>query len=408
MDTNSNYKNEMALKVLIAAGILAIFVSLYIQYLKPYITELSFHKNDQTRIQDLSSINVALNKLREINPDFYAGEPNKVYISLPSHKLNCEDLKLPSLPEGWEYRCQLESNYQKIDGQGWIPADFTKLSDNSFPNLLPIDSVNSANDLFYYTYTTKEGWVLTSLLKSNKFIKQSAINDGGTDPIRFEIGSNLQLWAQASGLVSYWKFDDDKKDDEEAIIADSSGNNNTGILMNELIQIDGKIGKAFNFDGINDYIDAGNAASLDLTNDITISFWFNPAMPSMLFAENAGLIEKWAGNTGYMVTTKKAGGLYFYDGPDALESTRRSFNAGTWYSIVAVIDKSGTGKKTLYINGVKDNSKVVSLPTANIEHLKIGRYTGSSTYFNGAIDEIRIYSRALNKKEIQVIYNTLK
>lgn len=405
MDANSNYKNEKVLKVLIAVGIIAIIVSVYIQYLKPYIIELSFRKNDQTRIQDLSSINAALDKLREISPDFFLGEPNKVYISLLSSKLNCEDLDLPSLPENWEYRCQSESNYQKIDGQGWIPVDFTKLSDNSFSNLLPIDSVNSANDLFYYAYIAKEGgWALNSLLRSNKFIKQLAINDEGNDPIRFEIGSNLKLWAQASGLAGYWKFDDGG----ETTTADSSGNNDAGILMNEPVQIDGKSGKALSFDGMNDYVDAGNAANLDLTNDITISFWFNPAMPSMLFAENAGLIEKWAGNTGYMVTTKKAGGLYFYDGPDALESTRRSFNAGTWYNIIAVIDRSETGKKTLYIDGAKDNSKAVSVPTTNTKHLEIGRYAGSPTYFNGAIDEIRVYNRALNMKEIQVIYNAMK
>lgn len=391
----TNKNNEKILKILIGIGIIAIFVSIYAQYLKPFMAELSVQKKDQTKIRNLSSINSALNKLQEINPNFFLGEPNKVYISLPSSQLNCEDLDLPLLPSGWEYRCQSESKFREINGNGWIPVDFTQLSDNSFLKFLPVDPANSASDLSYYTYITGEGWVLTSLLGSNKFIKKSALNDGGIDPARFEIGSDLQLWAMASGLAGYWKFDEG----EGATTADSSGNNNTGILTNGPNWVKDKIGKALNFDGANDYVDAGNPASLQLTGNFSISFWFQPVD---IAADNRSIIDK--GFNKFITLGHYDSRLYF--GYPSVESSIFgviTLSAG-WNHYVVTWDRTNI---KLYLNGKLDKSQAVTMPTDQTANWTIGRNSYGG-YYKGTIDEVHIYNRMLSAKEIQMIYNAIK
>jgi len=393
----TNKNNEKILKILIVIGIIAILVSVCMQYLKPLVAELLVQKKDQIRIRDISLINSAINKLQKINPYFFLGEPNKVYISIPSSQLNCESLELPSLPDAWEYRCKPETKYKKIDGNGWIPVDFTKLSDNSSFKLLPIDPVNSANGLSYYTYITGEGWALTSLLGSNKFIKQSAFNDEGTNPARFEIGSNLQLWAKASGLAAYWKFDEG----EGITATDSSGNNNTGILTNGPNWVDGKLGKALDFDGVDDYISINDSLSLSLTTAVSISMWiYIDTLADKVLATkglqdyemriSSNKLEMWVNADGN--NRNIAGGI--------------TLQMGQWYHLTDTYD--GATIKS-YVNGILDRqiTYVASINDTGT-NLWIGSYGGGGNFFDGKVDEVRIYNGALSAKEIRTIYNATK
>src|SRR3990167_9085959 len=61
------------------------------------------------------------------------------------------------------------------------------------------------------------------------------------------------------GLVGYWSMNEGTG----TVAGDASGNNNRGILTNGPTWVDGKRGKALNFDGVGDYVNAGSAASLD-------------------------------------------------------------------------------------------------------------------------------------------------
>jgi hypothetical protein len=91
-------------------------------------------------------------------------------------------------------------------------------------------------------------------------------------------------------------------------------------------------------------------------------------------------------------------------GGNVLESTG-SPQPGHWYFIVATI--SGTSKK-LYINGVLDNSGTGSAIGANGVELTIGakKNSGGAYFepFNGSMDEVRIYNRALTPSEVWQLY----
>lgn len=72
----------------------------------------------------------------------------------------------------------------------------------------------------------------------------------------------------STSLVGLWHFDGDA--------LDSSGNDNDGDVYGATAGVPGKFGNALSFDGVNDYVDCGNDASLDITTAITIEAWVYP------------------------------------------------------------------------------------------------------------------------------------
>ena len=75
-----------------------------------------------------------------------------------------------------------------------------------------------------------------------------------------------------SGLVGYWTFDG--KDMLNGVALDKSGNFATGTLVSiatSTFYAPGKIGQGLNFDGVDDYVNIGAPASLNLTSDYTLT-----------------------------------------------------------------------------------------------------------------------------------------
>src|SRR3989338_235532 len=70
------------------------------------------------------------------------------------------------------------------------------------------------------------------------------------------------------GLVGYWSMDEGSG----SYAGDSSGNKNTGTLTNGPTWVDGKRGKALNFDGVNDYVNLGSGDIM--SSNATLSLWF--------------------------------------------------------------------------------------------------------------------------------------
>jgi len=173
----------------------------------------------------------------------------------------------------------------------------------------------------------------------------------------------------------------------------------SSIWKNDLSLVSDKSapGNALNFDGVNDYVSIPDANSLDLTSSYTIEAWIKPTS----FSASAGIVSKYHSDNsnGYLLRlagTAPYTGINF----DGLETATGILEAGKWYHIAAV--KSGS-TRTLYINGV-----AVSMPNgsaittaANTDVLAIGvDYLASPRYFNGSIDEVRIWNTARTASEI--------
>ena len=215
------------------------------------------------------------------------------------------------------------------------------------------------------------------------------------------------------GLVGYWLFNEGSG----SRAADISGHGNHGTLknMSPNAQDSGwggsKFGGGLQFDGVDDYVDCGNNASLDITDAITVEAWVN------INVDESGRIASKHGGGSYGWTLIR--GVSNDNIEWRISTTGSDWNGGftslnifkinTWYHIVATYDGS---YMRMYVNGVEDTGGdfPVSL-TGSINvapaSTQIGRdeVSGTSGCFPGTIDEVRIYNHALTAAEVKQLYH---
>src|SRR3989344_262596 len=113
-----------------------------------------------------------------------------------------------------------------------------------------------------------------------------------------------------NGLVGYWSFDG--KDMAGVTAYDRSGNANNGTLTNGPVRTIGKIGQALNFDGTNDYINAGAGASLSITGPVSICAWVRAdALPGIEHAI-VGTLNESTGDQHYTLSVQTDGSVFFF------------------------------------------------------------------------------------------------
>jgi hypothetical protein len=342
-----------------------------------------------------------------VNPSL--GSANRVYISLPDTSASCASWTgLPPLPSGWSYVCSTQANFRRVNGTGWIPVDFTASTVGAPFSSLPIDPTNNVS--YYYTYITGGSWNLTALMESNhQPVLKQAINDGGAMPGVFELGTNTKLgpFTRDKGLVGFWRFEEGTG----TTANDSSGNQNTGTLSG-VGWTTGKVGTAANFSSDTSNMTVAITPILN-TDTHTISFWMRPIAQggghTQVLAYRPPGTERSPG-IWICPSSQPLGFHWKYDpgntgtgcaGPSG-ENT--SFSTSTWYHIAGV--KSGSSL-IIYVNGVVSVSKTVANPkVAGNASLVIGQTSFNSALL--AIDEVRIYNRALSADEISAIYGATK
>lgn len=91
------------------------------------------------------------------------------------------------------------NKYRKINGDGWLPIDFSNIVSLPFSSL-PVDPLNNYQKGFYYVYAFQRHplqFELSARLESSEFsfggISDKTSTDNGNDPYRLEIGSNLNI-----------------------------------------------------------------------------------------------------------------------------------------------------------------------------------------------------------------------
>lgn len=207
------------LELLVVIGILAVISVTVLIVINP--ADLLARARDSNRISDLSTVNSAINTLVAFYSDASLGSVNTVYVSLPSNQSNCSDLNLPSLPGAWSYHCVSLANLRKVDGNGWIPIDFTQMDSGSPISHLPVDPKNTyvqdlsqANDFFLtYAVNSSKQWELNAKTESSKFgftnrdgfpivnaaTNPTPVSDGGDNGL-YEIGSDFTIIPDSGGL----------------------------------------------------------------------------------------------------------------------------------------------------------------------------------------------------------------
>ncbi len=189
------------------------------------------------------------------------------------------------------------------------------------------------------------------------------------------------------GLVGHWKFDEGSGTQA----ADASGNGNNGTVTGASWTA-GQIGGALSFDGADDYV----TASAITATQLTISSWIkiNSTATWQCIVETGDV-----SNVGWHVYVNSGNRLYSSLGGDAVYSPAGTISGNAWYHVAVTWD-GATVKH--YTNGVQTASAALSsLKNVGSKTIIGTRLAGGPILtFNGLIDEVRIYNRALTTAEI--------
>ncbi len=215
--------------------------------------------------------------------------------------------------------------------------------------------------------------------------------------------ANFQLLT--SGLLGYWPFNENSG----TVAHDQSGNNHDATLSNTTWAT-GLLGSALAFNGSNSQ---GVTNSIPFTNTFSISAWVNPAVTSQ--ASFAAIGQSQA-SSGFYLGVDSTGTQYKF----FVNSGNGSTGACAFSSVVSGCAQGGTvtsgwhliagtydgATGSLYVDGALVASDTFAAPSNTSVALEIGRGFTSNSSWNGALDDVRLYNRAVSASEISSLSTT--
>jgi hypothetical protein len=163
------------------------------------------------------------------------------------------------------------------------------------------------------------------------------------------------------------------------------------------------------FDGVDDYVDFGNPTSLNITGTkLTLEAWVYKKTGGSGYYP--GVIARTTGTSpygGYMLSFDRWNNRFQFSVANSTTwqvlETNTAYPDDGWYYIVGVYD-AAAGKSQIYVNGKLDGIKSVSGGIRdNGANVYVGRNVNN--YWNGLIDDVRIYNYARTPEQILQDYN---
>ena len=199
-----------------------------------------------------------------------------------------------------------------------------------------------------------------------------------------------------SGLVAAYSF----SEGSGTTTLDQSGNNNTGALSGATWSAAGKTGNALSFNGTSARVTIADSSSLRLTNGMTLEAWVQPSAISgwrtiLLKEDTAELAYSLYANGG---NDRPGTVIHLASGSQVAVGTAQ-LPLNTWTHVAATFN--GTVLR-FFINGAQVGSlNVTGSMIVTTKPLQIGGNQVWGEYFQGLIDDVRVYNRALSPAEIQ-------
>jgi len=200
-------------------------------------------------------------------------------------------------------------------------------------------------------------------------------------------------------LVGWWKFNESSGN----IAYDSSGYDNNGTVFGNPQWVPGKVGGALAFDGTGDYVNCGNGPVFQIQEQITMACWIKV---EKFTRDWSTIISK--GDNSYRMGRPQGGNAIHLGIQGTVSSPypwfdgRKAVADNQWHHVAGVYD--GT-QGIIYIDGALD---VAQAATGQLNASDFNLYIGENSqatgrYWNGLIDDVRLYNRALSQTEIQQI-----
>jgi fibronectin type 3 domain-containing protein len=223
--------------------------------------------------------------------------------------------------------------------------------------------------------------------------------------------SNIATATPVSGLLGAYAFNEGSG----STTADSSSNNITGTIFGAAWNTGGKYGDALSFNGSSSYVDLGDPTLLQMTGSMTLEAWIYQTASTLADQEIIAKSSSSSPNLGWQLKTTQDTGVLTIAiaiSPDGATHVHRYgktiLRLNTWYHVAGVYNAAAQ-TLDVYLNGVLDDGILSgTVPAAQVDaslNANIGRKS-TTYYFNGIIDEARIYDRALAQPEVQNDMNT--
>jgi tetratricopeptide (TPR) repeat protein len=213
------------------------------------------------------------------------------------------------------------------------------------------------------------------------------------------------LWSFSTGrMVGWWKFDGTGG----RTVLDSSGSGMDGQLSGDAqIVSDPERGNVLSLNGDSDYMDCGNNPAFDITDSITVTAWVNIITVPQDWTT---IVAK--GNSAWRLSTFYDQRKFHFAVTEPSTDTDKNWvngdtevAAGEWHQVVGTYDGANV---RLYVDGVEDSNSPIANSrgiSSNDEPVYIGGNSESTARFwNGLIDDVRIYNYALSKAEVKELY----
>ena len=224
-------------------------------------------------------------------------------------------------------------------------------------------------------------------------------------------GGSCSPMPPTSGLIAHWKLDEN---------SGTTAYDNAGLNDGTLTDMDpatdwvaGKVGNALEFDGTDDHVLVGDVLDFGASDDFTISVW--------VYRDDTGRDDRvlWkknstnASDSGYLLYIDSGNDVRFFisDGTDQyfMQSTTDILSPG-WHHFVIVWDDDSAAGTKMYIDAADDNASHTGTISAidspsNAVPLTIGAESDLGKFFDGKLDDVRIYDRALTAQEVQDLYD---
>jgi len=234
--------------------------------------------------------------------------------------------------------------------------------------------------------------------------------DGGATWTSTDLGTSVTMRAiffakngaagPATGPIAHWKLDDGT-----GLTAIDSEGGHDGLLVSGTWTT-GTLGGALDFNGSTDYVLVADDPALDITEAITLMAWVKPNKVATQYFFKKAIS---GGTDGYELALSTSGKVVFRlnqnsqgDSYRIDSTTSYPFDGSTWMHVAATYDGA---VQRLYINGGEEVSNPASITIGtNDTALSIGAQADGIRMYDGTIDEVRIYNRALSAAEISDLF----
>jgi hypothetical protein len=209
------------------------------------------------------------------------------------------------------------------------------------------------------------------------------------------------------GLVVYWKMDEASANTctgGSNDSCDSSGNGNDGTWVNDTTSISGKFGNGTDYDGTNDYIDTNLPSTTLGAGDYSISMWFKADITS----GNRNLFNDWSGSRSVLTRiTNNTLGHNVADGSSTLTGANSVpfTDTSNWHHVVFTHRTISNTLRTYLDGDLSDEDTYSGTRGTSTNDFYIGTSPVLSDDYQGSVDEVRIYNRALSPTEVRDLYS---